>query len=220
MGTADIDRDLKPLLEPLTGDLNVAVMVTSLDGIVAIDGRVGGLTGEADQRMLLSLRERSLAVVVGGATVRAEGYAALLPAAAQQTRAAAGLNPQPELVIISRSPIGAAGTEAALATDLDLLVDVPPATADGEPDLRAVSDGIRERHGPGLAVWEGGPTVVRMAVGQGVLDELFLAISPLIVGRGTPFAGALPAGTQPLQLLGSAGSEDFMFLRYGFRHGA
>ena len=158
MGIADIDRDLKPLLEPLTGDLNVAVMVTSLDGIVAIDGRVGGLTGDADQRMLLSLRERALAVVVGGATVRAEGYAALLPAAAQKTRAGAGRNPQPELVIISRSPIGAAGTEAALATDLDLLVDVPPATADGEPDLRAVSDGIRDRHGPGLAVWEGGPT--------------------------------------------------------------
>lgn len=213
--------DLEALLEPLGGDLNVGVIVTSLDGIAAIGGRVGQLTGTADQRLLLGVRERSLAVVVGAATVRAEGYGALLPAAAQQKRAAAGMNPQPELVVLSRTTDGIAGTEAARnAADLRTTVETPPATVAGEPDLRALSAGIRERHGPGLAAWEGGPRIMHFAIGQGVLDELLLAVSPLIAGHGLPLAGAIAGGPHRLKLLGSAASEDFVFLRYGFRDGA
>jgi riboflavin biosynthesis pyrimidine reductase len=207
--------DLERLLEIPGGNLNVAVMVTSLDGIVAVDGHVGGLTAAADQRLLLGMRERALAVVVGAATVRAEGYGGLLPVAAQQRRAAAGLPPQPELVVVSRDPDAVAGTEAARAADLQLRVERPPATRDGAPDLRAVSIGIRERHGQGLTVWEGGPTILRMAIAQGVLDQLFLTISPMLAGRGLPLAGAETRSTRRLRLIGTAASEDFVFLRYG-----
>jgi riboflavin biosynthesis pyrimidine reductase len=208
------------LLNIECGDLNASVMVTSLDGIVAVEGRVGGLTAAADQRLLLGMRERASAVVVGAATVRAEGYGGLLPPPARQRRASAGLPPQPELVVLSRSPDGVAGTEAAGAPDLRLRVEQPPTNRDGAPDLRVVSTGIRERHGPGLTVWEGGPTIVRMALAQGVLDELFFAISPMLAGRGLPLAGSETSGTPRLRLIGSAVSEDFVFLRYGLRDGA
>jgi riboflavin biosynthesis pyrimidine reductase len=215
--------DLEQLLEFPRGNLDAGVMVTSLDGIVAVDGHVGGLTAAADQRLLLGMRERALAVVVGAATVRAEGYGGLLPAAAQQRRAAAGLLPQPELVVISSSPDGVAGTEAARADDLQLRVEQPPATRDGTPDLRAVSAGIRERHGPGLTVWEGGPTILRTAVAQHVLDQLFLTISPVLAGSGLPLAGRAGPGSgdaERLRLIGTAVSEDFVFLRYGLVDGA
>lgn len=208
---SDFDR----LLEVPLDDLDAAVMVTSLDGIVAVDGRVGALTGAADQRLLLGMRERARAIVVGAATVRAEGYGGLLPAPAQQRRATAGLAPQPELVVISRSPDGVAGTEAALAPDLQLRLERPPANRDGAPDLHAVSAGIRERHGVGLTVWEGGPTIVRLAIAQGVLDQLFLAVSPVLASRGLPFAGPETGGRHRLRLFDTAASENFVFLRYG-----
>ena len=219
-GMGATDSDFERLLNVGHGDLNAAVMVTSLDGIVAVEGHVGGLTAAADQRLLLGMRERARAVVVGAATVRAEGYGGLLPAPARQRRAGAGLAPQPELVVLSRSADGVAGTEAAGAADLELRVERPPTNRDGAPDLRVVSAGIRERHGPGLTVWEGGPTIVRTALAQGVLDELFFAISPMLAGRGLPLAGPETSGTSRLRLIGTAVSEDFVFLRYGLRDGA
>ena len=201
-------------------DLNVGVMVTSLDGIAAVDGQVGSLTGTADQRLLLGVRERALAVVVGASTVRAEGYGSLLPAAAQQRRAAAGLSAQPELVVVSHTADGVEGTEAADADDLDLWVEQPPPTPDGSPDLRAVSASIRRRRGHGLAAWEGGPTLLRMALAQGVIDELFLAFSPVLAGPGVPLAGPETSGIERMRLIDAAASEDFVFLRYGLRDGA
>jgi riboflavin biosynthesis pyrimidine reductase len=195
---------LEQLLDAARGrDLDVAVMVSSVDGIVAIDGRVGALTSEADQRLLLGMRERAIAVVAGAATVRAEGYGGLLPTAAQQRRVAAGLRAQPELVAISHSADGVAGTPAAHTHDLDLRVEQPPPADDGGPDLQAASAAIRDRHGPGLVVWEGGPTLVRTAITQGVLGELF------------PLAGPETSGLRRLQLLGTAVSGGFLFLRYG-----
>ena len=213
---SDIDR----LLDLPPGNLDAGVMVTSLDGIVAVEGHVGGLTGGPDQGVLLGMREQAVAVVVGGATVRAEGYGGLLPAAAQQRRAAAGLPPQPELVVVSNDPDSVAGTEAARASDLQMLVEQPPANRDGAPDLHAVSAGIRERHGPGLVVWEGGPTILRWAIAQGVLDQLLLTISPVLVGAGLPLAGAETTETQRLRLLATAVAEDYVFLRYGFGNAA
>jgi len=211
-----IDSDLGRLLESVQGrDLDVGVMVTSLDGIVAVDGKVGALTADADQLLLLGLRERALAVVVGAATIRAEGYGGLLPAAARQRRTTAGMPAQPELVAISRSADGVAGTEASRAADLDLRVEQPPPAPGGRPDLHAVSASVRARHGPGLILWEGGPRLVRTAVAQQVLGELFVAISPVLAGRGLPLAGPETDGIRRLQLLGTAASENYVFLRYG-----
>ena len=190
-------------------------MVISIDGVVAVDGRVGGLTGTADQRLLLGMRERAQAVVVGAATVRAEGPGGLLPGGCPAT-ATAGLSPQPELAVVTRSPDGIAGTEAALAPDLQVRLEQPPTNRDGTPDLRVVSAGIREQAERVSRYWEGGPTIVRMAIAQGVLcDELFFAISPMLAGRGLPLAGPETGGTRRLRLIATAASEDFLFLRYG-----
>ncbi len=72
-------------------------MVSSVDGRATVDGRVGDLTGAADQKVLLGVRELAAAVVVGGNTVRAEGYDRLLDDDARP-RKARGLHAEPELV--------------------------------------------------------------------------------------------------------------------------
>jgi hypothetical protein len=85
------EPDVAALLAPLAeaGAITVAVMVSSVDGRATVDGRVGELTGTTDQQVLLGVRELASAVVVGGRTVQAEGYAGLLGEQARARRARA-----------------------------------------------------------------------------------------------------------------------------------
>lgn len=193
MTAATFDPDITSFLAPLiqAGPITAAVMVSSVDGRATVAGRVGELTGPADQRVLLGAREHAAAVVVGGRTVRAEGYQGLLDEQARSRRRARSLRPEPELVIFTRAS---------------------PSPAQLWHELRA-------RHPGGLIVCEGGPTLLGMIVEQRLLDQLVLCISPQIVGddaqkRLLEHVGPLDI---ELQLLGATTSEDFLFLRYGLR---
>ena len=82
-----------------------ANMIFSADGAAAIDGRVKGLTCAADQYLLRHLRGYSDAVLVGGATVRAENYGPIrLSADQREERTAAGLQ-EPRLAIVTLSGV-------------------------------------------------------------------------------------------------------------------
>src|SRR5947209_15447982 len=78
-------------------------MVVSVDGRSAINGRVGALTGPVDQVILRRLRAGADAVLVGAATVRAEGYSSLLRPEIRAERAARGEPEQPLLAIVTGS---------------------------------------------------------------------------------------------------------------------
>src|ERR1700691_644876 len=91
----DVAAFLAPLAE--AGAITVAVMVSSVDGRATVGGQVGELTGTTDQEVLLGVRELASAVVFGGRTVRAEGYASLLGAEAQARRRARDVPAEPEL---------------------------------------------------------------------------------------------------------------------------
>ena len=194
VAAASLDPDIQSFLEPLrhAGALTVAVMVSSIDGRATIGGRVGALTGEADQQVLLGAREAAVAVIVGASTVAAEGYRRLLPDRARARRTARGLPPEPELVAFSRS----------------------------SPPLPELIGSLRARHPDALLVCEGGPRVLGLLVADGLLDQLILAVSPLIVGDDAqqrvlehpePLAAAL-------RLLALTVSGDHLFLRYGLAH--
>jgi riboflavin biosynthesis pyrimidine reductase len=183
-------RDIPALLEPLTsaGPLTAAVMVASVDGRATVGGRVGELTGGADQRVLLGAREHAAAVVVGGRTVRAEGYEGLLGDDAKARRQARRLPPEPELVVFTRA-------------------------SPSPPELMRQ---LRERHPDRLIVCEGGPTLLGLLVEHRLLDQLVLCVSPQIVGddaqkRLLSHSGALGVD---LQLLAATAAEGFLFLRY------
>ncbi|MDE3134179.1 MAG: dihydrofolate reductase family protein [Acidobacteriota bacterium] len=194
MTQAAFAHDIPGFLEPLgtAGPITVAVMVTSVDGRATVAGRVGGLTGSADQQVLLGARERAAAVLVGGRTVQNEGYAGLLDAGAQARRRAGGLAPEPELVVFSR----------ASPAPVELI---------GQ---------IRARHPGGLIACEGGPTLLGMVVAARLLDQLVLCVSPQLVGddaqkRLLEHTGALDL---PLTLLAAATADGFLFLRYGLAY--
>lgn len=191
MSTTRLDADIDTFLEPLRDGSarTVAVMVSSVDGRATVRGRVGELTGEADQQVLLGARELAVALVVGGRTVRNEGYEQLLDEDAQHRRRERGLSPEPELAVFTHSS---------------------PAPAEL---LRQ----LRERHPEGLIVCEGGPTLLGMLVEDRLLDELVLGISPLIVGddaqkRLLEHAGELNLAVDLLAMTAAGG---FLFLRYG-----
>lgn len=193
MAEAIFTPDIEGFLAPLQGavPITVAVMVSSVDGRATVGGRVGELTGPADQRVLLGAREQAAAVVVGGHTVRAEGYVGLLGEEAKARRQARGLPPEPELVVFTRA----------------------------SPSLPELWRQLRQRHPEGLIVCEGGPTLLGLIVEQRLLDQLVLCISPQLIGddsqkRLLEHAGELE---QPLTLLTTTISEGFLFLRYGLR---
>jgi riboflavin biosynthesis pyrimidine reductase len=170
------------------GAITVAVMVTSVDGRATVDGRVGDLTGDADQKLLLGVRELASAVVVGATTLRAEGYDQLLDEAAQARRRERGLPPEPELV---------------------------PVAKDG-PGVPAIWKQLRDRHPDGLLVCEGGPTVLGLVVADGLLDELLLSVSPKLVGGDQEkrvIEHSEHLGVE-LELLQVASGGSSLFLRY------
>jgi len=172
------------------GAITVAVMVSSVDGRATVGDRVGELTGAADQELLLGVRELASAVVVGGRTVRAEGYASLLGAQAQARRRARGVAAEPELVVFTRA----------------------------SPALPQLWRELRERHPSGLIVCEGGPTLLGLLVEHHLLDQLVLCLSPQIVAddsqRRLLEQHGPPHGVE-LGLLALAGADGFLFVRYG-----
>jgi riboflavin biosynthesis pyrimidine reductase len=209
-------------------------MVTSVDGATTLDGRVGRLTAPADQELLRRLREEADAVLVGAATVRAEGYSRLLRDEARERRAREPGAAEPLLVVVSRdanlgpgSPaLGAAPGPLIFLTsegaqlpeaEREVVALRSPAAAPGEPvALRPLLARLRTEHGVERVICEGGSTLNAALFAEGVVGELFVAISPMIARE--PSSPPLVAGvTAPidLELLAHATDDNFVFLRYG-----
>ncbi len=193
MSTIDESGDLKAFVAKLgdAGALTVAVMVSSVDGRATVDGRVGDLTGSADQQVLLGARELASALLVGGNTVRSEGYDRLLDDDARARRSSRGLPPEPELVVFTRD----------------------------SGDLADVWGDLRARYPSGLIVCEGGPTLLGLVVERGLLDQMVLCLSPRLVGGDTEKRVIEHAGplSRDLELLAVASADGFLFLRYRIR---
>lgn len=174
-----------------------ANMVATLDGSASgPDGLSGSISGPADRAVFSVLRGLADVVLVGAGTARAEGYRvpAAKPAFAAR-RARLGQPPAPALAVLSRSgvlpdtltrpPAGSpAGSSAGSSTGSSV------ATAHGE--VLVLQGGLRqavaELAGRGLRriLLEGGPGVLGQAVTAGLLDELCLSLSPLLVGGSGP----------------------------------
>lgn len=220
--------------------------VTSIDGVAAIAGRktssavISG--GEpADRFVMALLRAAADAVVVGSGTVRehAGPWTAerAFPAAAdlfRRVRAESSAE-TPTLVVVTASgelppdhpSLGSAvvvttssgaraiaGGKAAPAEVIDL-------GDAGEVDPREAIDRLHER-GYRRILTEGGPTLMGSMLGAGVVDQLFLTISPKLIGDGSG-RPSLTGATDLLErgpgmrLLSVRRAEDYLFLRYAAR---
>jgi riboflavin biosynthesis pyrimidine reductase len=208
-------------------------MVTSVDGATTLDGRVGRLTGPADQALLRRLREASDAVLVGAATVRAEGYSTLLRPEARERRERERGAAEPLLCVVSRDASLGPAAPALRAAPGPLIfltsehAELPeaerevrairaPSAAPGQPvALRPLLAQLRAEYGVERVVCEGGGTLNAALLGEGLACELFVAVSPLIAREaGSPPLVASVDGTLELELIAHASADDFVFLRY------
>lgn len=188
--------------------LRVALnMIASVDGRIAVNGHSAALGGPADRALFHALRARADAVMAAAGTVRTEHYGPLIrDADVRDWRVEQGLSPQPLAVIVSRR-LDLDPSLPLLADHDSRVVILTPAAGD-LPNCRAsvdyirsaaLSAGLAELHaslGVQLLLCEGGPSLNASLAAESLIDELFLAISPQIVGD-VPGAGALLSGGAP-----------------------
>jgi riboflavin biosynthesis pyrimidine reductase len=218
-------------------------MVSTADGHATLDGRSGPLSGPADRALFHALRLAVDAVMAGAATVRVERYGRIVPdASRRQSRVARGLREEPLACIVSGrlalegeipllaepaarvvilTPSSASLPAGAAAAEVDYI----RAARDGQLDLAAALAELRARFDVHTLLCEGGPHLNAQLLGAGLVDELFLSLSPLLAG-GDPVSGgealrilAGPSFSPPvsLELLSVLEHDSGLFLRYGVR---
>ena len=226
-----------------------ANFVQTIDGVVAIPAleRSNALVADSseDDRFVMGLlRAFADVVVVGSGTLHAspggrwrpEGVYPQGREAFAELRARLGKTEHPAVAVVTSG--------ASLDVDHPVLADAVVLTtttgaaqlADTVRDVVAVNDGdrvdlrsalrvLRER-GHALVLSEAGPTTFGALLADGLVDELFLTLSPVLAGRRVSGRRlALVEGVELLpdvrvspRLLSARRGGEHLFLRYAFRN--
>ncbi|ALV46057.1 hypothetical protein MB46_11750 [Arthrobacter alpinus] len=238
---ADLDHELlaPPSEHRMAGRPWVSFdFISSLDGAATMDGLSGKLGNAWDLRVFSLLRQSADVILVGAATIRAEGYGGeLLSAAAQQWRLENWLAAHPPVAIVSGSlnldPALEVFTQAPVRP---LILTLDSALTASEPDHVAALAEVAEIITVGTDVLdpelvisalaarnyqrihsEGGPTLLGTFAAAGKVDELNLTVSPLLVsGRAGRIAHGpeTSAATSTMELTRILKAESMLFLRY------
>ncbi|MEU4508957.1 pyrimidine reductase family protein [Nonomuraea wenchangensis] len=204
-------------------------MVSSADGAAWLKGRSGGLSTRGDKRVFQVLRGLADVVMAGAATVRTEGYRPIEPRASWADLRA-GRPDVPPIAVVSRTldldprhPLftgapsrtlvitcAAAPRErrAELAKGCDVIV-----AGDESVDLREGVARLHER-GLGRILCEGGPLINAQLSAAGLVDELCLTISPLLVGGDAARIQNGEAALVGLDLVQVLEEDGALFCRY------
>lgn len=178
------------------------MMVMTLDGAtVGPDGLSGSISGAADKRVFMETRRLADVVLVGAGTIRAERYTPMRAKPEwQEERAALGLAPAPQIVVISgrldlpwKEPMF---SESALpvvvatttSVDADRLAQARQRAevvqlGDESVDVCALVRLLHER-GQTRINCEGGEALLDVMVRNDLVDEMDLTISPVLAGSG------------------------------------
>lgn len=208
-----------------------ANMITTLDGRAAISGRSKDLGSRADTEHLLGLRTRFDAVMIGGGTMRAEKYGRIISRPEyRERRERSGLSPDALAVIVSgdldlpfdaslftegegRVVIFTRADSAHRLPGTETPVDL--VTVDGLINPSEILAHLFREEGVRALLCEGGPNLFGQLVTAGVLDELFLTITPVATGGDAPhiLEGNLPDRAE-FELAGLLEADGDLFSRY------
>jgi riboflavin biosynthesis pyrimidine reductase len=213
-------------------------MVSTVDGRASIEGRSGPIAGPADRQLFHALRTPVDAVMAGAGTMRVERYGRIIrEESRRRLRRERGLREEPLACVVSAS--------LALPPDLPLLAEPDahvvvltpsdaelPASAARVEYIRTASEGrldlpralaeLRRRFAVELLLCEGGPHLNGELLAAGLVDEIFLSLSPKLAGGDPPDGRALRivGGEEleeplALELRGALEHDSHLFLRYG-----
>lgn len=185
--------------------------VATVDGRATIEGRSGPIGSEADTAMLVGLRTRFEAVMIGAGTMRVERY---------------GPMKQMMVIVSGRldlpwdTPLFKTGGEVLIFTATEA---EPPETAaavevvrhEGAVNLTEALRYLRQERGIRALLSEGGPHLHAQMQADGLVDDLFLTIAPKLSGGGAPriIEGSLP-GIAELELVWLLEEDGELFARY------
>lgn len=188
----------------------------TLDGHATIAGRSGPIGSQSDTAMLVGLRTRVDAVMIGAGTMRTERYGRVLAdPAKRQRREREGLSHDPLMVIISGrldlpwdAPLFTEGHGRVLicttseADPPECATPVRVLRQQGEQvDLAAVLGHLRGERGVRALLCEGGPHLHAQLIDAGLVDELFVTHAPKLAGgAGLGLAAGLEERAREVEL--------------------
>ena len=206
-------------------------MVASLDGKATLDWRTKGLSSDIDRRLFHHLRTQADAVMVGAGTAREERYGRMTKTdELRQKRVNEGFVPNALAVVVSG--------RLDLPPDLPLLNDpdqrvviatgsdaeLPGVTGEVEyarvgDDLPRLMAQLYEEHGVRAVLCEGGPTLNSFLFAADLVDELFLSVSPKVLGGSaalTIVAARELVEPREADLISVAEADGELFTRWRF----
>ena len=225
-----------------------ANFVSSIDGVVTLGskpsaGSVISGKNQADRFLMGLLRACADAVVLGAGTLRGTpGHlwtpAHVFPSLATEftaLRSALGRSAEPTLVVLTASgeldfghpALARSAIVMTTSTGAKKIGDRLPSPCElvvmgkGKSlDIRKAVGELRDR-GLEVLLSEAGPHMTGQLVGEGLLDEVFLTLSPVLAGRGKEKRLGMVEGIELLpangvwsKMLSARQHEDYLFLRY------
>jgi len=207
----------------------VSNFALTLDGHSTVDGRSGPIGSGVDTELLVGLRTRVDAVLIGAGTMRAERYGRLIADPHKRARRErVGLPHDPLLVIVSdRLDLP---WDAPVFTRPSGRVLIFTSSEDEVPEVAAPLRVVRRPGGVLLAellaylrrergvralLCEGGAQLHAQLIEAGLIDELFVTIAPKLGGGDGPgLVAELEARERPLELVWLLESGGELFARY------
>jgi riboflavin biosynthesis pyrimidine reductase len=206
--------------------------IASIDGRASVNGRSGPLGDEADKELFRTLRSEVDAVLVGTGTLATERYGRMIrDPAVRERRRQRGMRPEPLACTLTRR--GSLPLDIPLFVEPEAMVvafagdDVDTGEVRAQLDLVRMQQDeltfaaalayLRGEYGVRALLCEGGPRVFAALAAEGLVDQLFLTISPMFVGGGD--APAISSGAELVQpaamvLEGVLERQGTLFLRY------
>jgi riboflavin biosynthesis pyrimidine reductase len=201
-------------------------MISTADGRATIKGRAGHIANAADYQLFHATRARMDGIMVGAETIRVESYGrAINSEEARERRVREGLPPDAVSVLLTRSANLPADVGLLRAAQNTVIVLTPsedaelPAEAAAKVEYVRTADmaeglrRIRAEYGVKSLVCEGGPNVNATLLPAGLIDELHLAIVPILLGGGERLFANLDGGTDRYQCVELVSSPSVVHLR-------
>ncbi|MBA3426682.1 MAG: RibD family protein [Rubrobacteraceae bacterium] len=206
-------------------------MVSSLDGRVTVNGKAGGIGSQIDRETMRILRSKADAVMVGAGSLRAEK----ISLTSEERR-----SPEPLAVIVAGAgdlPLEENLLDAEKDRTIILVPDftprersnilssrghiiASPANLSGHPDLTKAIKLLKRDFQVNTLLVEGGPSLNHSLISDDLADELFLTLSPKLIGgspgeTSTILHGSYLSSKEERNTLNSVYiSGDEVFLRY------